>query len=81
MAEENILGSMQDDTEWILEAFITESREAVMENIINFAKQKTSTEPLQHFMLQKLGQVNYIFMRISDQLNLKNPQSVKMLWV
>lgn len=40
-----------------------------MENTINFAKQKTSTEPSQDFMLQKLEQVNYICMRIIDQIH------------
>lgn len=43
----------------------------MMENTINFAKQKTSTEASQHFMLQKLEQVNFICMTIID----KNPQS------
>ena len=51
---ENILVSMQEESECSLEAFMIESWAPMMENTINFAKQKTSTEASQHFMLQKL---------------------------
>lgn len=47
-----------------------ESGATMMENTINFAKQKTSSEASQHFMLQKLEQDLFYL----DDCHWQNPQ-------